>query len=157
MAYKQAAGRGNGPKTGNGIPSPLKQDVELTKKYDTGKKKLAENRAKGATPSGLNVNKTTGVATAKPYEKKFVENKKTGGASIIGGDNKTTATASAYGQGSKVKSLRKQFVSDSTSTMNARNRNAEFYNATSGGTKPDSLNTRQKSSLVKIGKAKKTS
>jgi hypothetical protein len=155
MAYKQTPGRGNAPKTGNGLPSPLKQEIELTKKYDTGKKKLAENRAKGATPSGLNINKSTGEAVAKPYEKKFVENKKTGGASIIGGDNKTTATASSYGQGSEVGKLRKKFVSDSTSTMNARNRAAEFYNATSGGTSPDKLNTRQKGSLVKIGKAKK--
>lgn len=157
MAYKQTAGRGNGPKTGNGIPSPLRQEIETTEKYEKGKKKLAENRTKGAMPSGLNINKVTGVAAAKPYEKKFVKNTMTGGASIMGGDGKTMATASSYGQGRETEALRKRFVSDSTNTMNRRKAQAEFYNATSGGTKPDNLNTKQKSSLIKIGKAKKAS
>jgi hypothetical protein len=156
MAYKQTPGRGNAPKTGNGIPSPLKQEIELTKKYEVGKKKLAENRAKGNTPDGLNINVRSGMATAKPYEKKFVENKKTGGASIIGGDNKTVATATRYGGGREVNELRKAYVKDSTQTMHARKSRAEFYNATSGGTSPDNLNTRQKKALVEIGKAKKT-
>jgi hypothetical protein len=156
MAYKQTPGRGNNPKTGNGLPSPFKQeDIELTKKYSKGKKTLATQREKGNIDSGLNVDKASGFATAKPYEKSFVTNKITGGASVIGGDKKTIATATSYGQGSEVKKLRKAFVSDSTSTMNRRNRNAELYNATSGGTSPDKLSAGQKTSLITIGKAKK--
>lgn len=41
MAYKQNPGRGNSPKTGHGIPSPLKQDSEASKavgKYKSNKK-----------------------------------------------------------------------------------------------------------------------
>lgn len=154
MAFKQTPGRGNSPKTGHGLPSPLRQDkVEPTEKYIKGKKKYKENAEKGSVNSGLNVDAATGVATAKPYEKKFVANRTTNGASIIGGDNKTTATATSYGQGREVEALRKKFVSDSTSTMNRRNSNAEFYNANSGGTKFENLNNKQKEDLKRIGKA----
>ena len=158
MAYKQNPGRGNSPKTGNGLPSPLKQDngIELTGKYTKGVKTLKKKREEGKTDTGLNIDTQSGFATAKPYEKKFVTNKDTKGASIMSGDNKTTATASSYGQGREVENLRKKFVSDSTSTMNRRHRSAELYNATSGGTKPDNLSGRQIASLVTIGKAKRT-
>jgi hypothetical protein len=157
MAFKQKPGRGNSPKTGHGLPSPLRQDnVEPTEKYIKGKKKYQENAAKGNVDSGLNVNPATGFATAKPYEKKFVTNTTTRGASIIGGDNKTTATASSYGQGKEVEALRKRFTSDSTATMNQRNRNAEFFNANSGGTKFENLNKRQRADLKSIGKASPT-
>ena len=96
MAYKQNPGRGNSSKTGNGLPSPLRQDkgIELTERYTKGVKKYKEQRNKGNVDSSLNVDATTGFATAKPYEKKFVPNKVTKGASIIGGDNKSVATAS---------------------------------------------------------------
>lgn len=158
MAYKQKPGRGNSSKTGNGLPSPLRQDggIELTEKYTKGVKNLKKKREEGKTDTGLNIDKTTGFATAKPYEKKFVPNKVTKGASIISSDNKTVATATSYGQGKEVENLRKKFVSDSAYTMNRRNKSAELYNATSGGTKPDNLNSRQISSLVKLNKAKRT-
>jgi hypothetical protein len=155
MAFKQNPGRGNNSKTGYGLPTPFKQDIELTKKYTQGKKKLATQREKGNVDSGLNVDKASGFATAKPYEKSFVTNKKTKQSYIVGGDKKTTASASSYGNDKAIKDLRKQFVSDSTSTMKARNRNAELYNATGGGTSPDKLSTGQKASLITISKAKK--
>jgi len=153
MAFKQSPGRGNNPKTGYGIPSPLKQEIELTKKYETGKKKLAENRMKGSMDKGLDIDVRTGEAKAKAYEKTFVENKRTGGASIIGGDKKTMESATRYGAGKDVEKLRNKFVSDSTSTMNARNKNAELYNATSGGTSPNKLSGGQKKTLLTLGKA----
>ena len=159
MAYKQKPGRGNSLKTGNGLPSPLRQDngIELTEKYTKGVKTLKKKREEGKTDTGLNINKTTGFATAKPYEKSFVTNKATKGASIMSSDNKTMATASSYGQGREVENLRKKFVSDSTATMNRRNRSAELYNATSGGVKPEDLSSRQVSTLVKLNKAKRNS
>ncbi len=157
--FKMKPGRGNMPKTGNGLPTPLRQDngIELTERYTKGVKTLKKKREEGNTDTGLNIDKTTGFATAKPYEKSFVTNKATKGASIMGGDNKTMATASSYGQGREVENLRKKFVSDSTSTMNRRNRSAELYNATSGGTKPENLSSGQVSSLVKLNKAKRNS
>jgi hypothetical protein len=159
MAYKQNPGRGNSAKTGSGLPTPLRQDngIELTERYTKGVKTLKKKREEGNTDTGLNINKTTGFATAKPYEKSFVTNKATKGASIMSGDNKTIATASSYGQGREVEKLRREFTSDSASTMNRRNRSAELYNATSGGTKPSNLSSGQISSLVKLNKAKKNS
>ena len=155
MAFKQNPGRGNNPKTGYGIPSPLKQGIELTEKYTKGKKTLKTQREKGNVDSGLNVDKTTGMATAKPYEKSFVPaTSKSQQAHIVSGDKKTVASASTYGGGSE--KLRREFTSDSASTMNRRNRSAELYNATSGGTSPDKLSNSQTASLVKIGKAKRT-
>lgn len=153
MAFKQSPGRGNNPKTGHGLPSPLRQEIELTKKYEEDKKKMAANRAKGSTDTGLNVDVRTGVASAKPYEKTFVENKRTGGASIISGDKKTTASATNYGGGKNVEKLRQRFLSDSASTMNSRTRNAELYNATGGGTSPDKLSGKQKKTLISLRKA----
>ena len=147
-------GRGNSPKTGNGIPSPLRQEIELTEKYEKGKKIREKNRAADKNPGGLNVNKATAEAAAKTYEKKFVENKRTGGASIIDGKGKTIATASSYGGGREVEALRKKFVKDSTDTMNRRGNNAEYYNAAGGGTSPDKLNTRQRQALIRTGKAR---
>jgi len=49
--------------------------------------------------------------------------------------------------------LHRRFTSDSTNTMNQRNRSAEFFNANSGGTKWENLNERQKADLRSIGKA----
>ena len=157
--FKMKPGRGNMPKTGNGLPSPLRQDngIELTERYTKGVKTLKKKREEGNTDTGLNIDKKTGFATAKPYEKSFVTNKATKGASIMSGDNKTMATASSYGQGREVEKLRREFTSDSASTMNRRNRSAELYNATSGGTKPSNLSSGQISSLVKLNKAKRNS
>ena len=153
--FKMKPGRGNMPKTGNGLPSPLRQDkgIELTERYTKGVKKYKEQRNKGNVDSSLNVDATTGFATAKPYEKKFVPNKVTKGASIIGGDNKAVATATSYGQGREVENLRKRFVSDSTNTMKDRTRKADLYNAFGGGTSPDKLSESQKKSLVSTSKA----
>lgn len=157
MAFKQKPGRGNSPKTGHGLPSPLRQDnIEPTEKYIKGKKKYQENAAKGNVDSGLNVNPATGFATAKPYEKKFIEKPRGAGAVIVGGDNKTVASATGYGQGRETEALRKRFTSDSTATMNQRNRSAEFFNANSGGTKFENLNKRQKADLKSIGKTSPT-
>lgn len=154
MAFKQNPGRGNNPKTGHGIPSPLKQGIELTEKYTKGKKSLEIQRDRGNVDTGLNVDQTTGFATAKPYEKSFVPaTSKSQQAHIVGGDKKTVSSASSYGGGAD--KLRREFTSDSASTMNRRNMNAELYNATSGGTSPDKLSKNQASSLVGLGKAKR--
>ena len=155
MAYKQTPGRGNHPKTGHGLPSPLKQGIELTEKYTKGVKTLKKKREEGNTDTGLNIDKATGIATAKPYEKSFVPStSKSQQAHIVGVDKKTVASASTYGGGAE--KLRREFTSDSASTMNRRNRSAELYNATSGGTKSENLSGNQIASLVNIGKAKRT-
>ena len=152
MAFKQNPGRGNSPKTGHGLPSPLRQDnIEPTEKYIKGKKKYRENAEKGFVHNGLNVDAATGVATVKPYEKTFV--KRRNQAFIIDGDNKTIAKATDYGQGREIEQLEKRFKADSTNTMNQRNSSAEFYNANSGGTSWENLTPKQKQMLRALGKA----
>jgi hypothetical protein len=53
--FKMKPGRGNMPKTGNGLPTPLRQDhggdIELTKRYTKGVKKYKEQRNKGNVDS----------------------------------------------------------------------------------------------------------
>ena len=85
MAYTQSPGRGNGPKTGNGLPDTFRQDtdppakVELTKKFTEGAETLKKNRAtdakatQGANSQGITINPSTGEASAKPYEKKLIK------------------------------------------------------------------------------------
>ena len=153
MAYTQNPGRGNKSKTGSGIPSPLRQDVEPTEKYIKGKKKYKENVEKGLVHGGITVDPATGFATAKKYEKRFLKKPKGAGAVIIGGDNKTVASATDYGQGREVEELQRRFTKDSTNTMNQRNASAEFYNANSGGTKWENLTAKQKQILLSLGKA----
>lgn len=152
MAYTQNPGRGNKSKTGSGIPSPLRQDVEPTEKYIKGKKKYQQNAEKGFVGNGISVDPATGIATAKPYEKRIVKNS-TGGVFIVGGDNETIASARNYGQGREVEQLQKRFTADSTNTMKQRNESAEFWNANSGGTKWENLSPRQKQWLSSLGKA----
>lgn len=171
MGYNQKPGRSQMPKTGRGISailmsySPMKQsrnDVELTEEYSQSVRKKANARRMSnskklsSNSQGIVIDQASGVAIPKPYEKKFVSNKKTGGASIVGGDNKTVSTASSYGGGREVEKLRKKYVSDSTSTMRNRIRNAEQYNITSGGKSPDKATGSEISTLVRLGQAKRT-
>ena len=46
MAYKQTYGRGNAPKTGHGIPSPLRQDEDpvIDKNLQAKAKAMADNK-----------------------------------------------------------------------------------------------------------------
>lgn len=108
------------------------------------------NEKKGNTPSGIDVK--NGVATAKPYEKKFVpaSDKRTN-ASITDSNNKTIAS-SKEGSKKSISELRSSFVKDSTDTMNRRNSNANYYNLTSGSKK--NLSDSDKKTLLTGGKIK---
>jgi hypothetical protein len=150
MAYTQNPGRGNKSKTGSGIPSPLRQDVEPTERYVKGKKKYLQNAEKGYVHGGISVDPATGVAVTKPYENKLV--KRGNQAFIIGGDNRTIARATDYGQGREIEQLEKRFKADSTNTMNQRNLSAEFFNANSGGTSWENLTPKQKQMLKELRK-----
>jgi hypothetical protein len=131
---------------------PKETEIEKTANYDKGVKTYAANKAKMKDDKGINVNQTTGMASARPYEKKFVPSSKSNQrASIIGGDNKTVGQSKGYDKYSE-KNLRKKFVADSTDTMNRRNANANFYNVQAG--KKKVLTEADKKSLVGLNKAK---
>jgi hypothetical protein len=67
--FKMKPGRGNMPKTGNGLPTPLRQDhggdIELTKRYTKGRKKIQGTKKYKVMSAlkSLNVD----VATTKGY------------------------------------------------------------------------------------------
>jgi len=108
-------------------------NFSLTSKFDRAKKVQDTNEKSGYAPSGLNVK--DGVAKAKPYEKKFIPaSSKKSDASIVDGGGKTTKT-SITGSKKSREDLRASFVKDSTDTMDRRNKNANFYNLTSGSKK----------------------
>ena len=155
MAYKQTPGRGNSPKTGHGLPTPLRQDkdhggkIELTKKYTEGVKTLEKQRKKGNTPGGMSIDAQTGAAKPNLPMHKVVK---------AGSYVRELDTA-----GKVVKEERMDSRGNEAFYKNVANRNADvakrqtanasLYNATSGGTSPDKLSESQKKSLVSIGKA----
>jgi len=171
MAYTQSPGRGNSPKTGNGLPDTFRQDtdppakVELTKKFTEGAETLKKNRAtdakatQGANSQGITINPSTGEASAKPYEKKLVKGGAGTGRSysmIVGGDNKVVAQANSpvrNNPGSNER-LQSQYTKDSTYTMNQRNANAHFHNLTAGLI--ENRSEMDNETLVKLGKAVRT-
>jgi hypothetical protein len=170
MAYTQNPGRGNSAKTGHGIPAPFKQEkIELTTDYERGKKRLAEARKKGgknyvsglSAIEGITVDPASGKATANAYEKTFRP-----GEGQKGGESRTNASIVSGGKTIKVSGpglarrtnadLYKEYKSDSTSTMQSRNRNAKFYNITSGAKNPDLADKEEKEMLVGTFRAKKS-
>jgi hypothetical protein len=128
-------------------PAPM---FEFTQRYEKTKQKQDANEKTGAKPSGLDVK--DGVAKAKPYEKKFIPaSDKKSNASIVDAGGKTIKTSISGSQSSR-DNLRRDFVSDSTDTMNRRNKNANYYNVSSGSKK--NLTDADKKTLLSMGKAK---
>jgi hypothetical protein len=134
--FKMTPGRGNMPKTGRGIAptlmskSPMKQ--ELTAQGLKSQKKVKANISNEAkkqgtsTPtmpsSGVKVNAATGEATAKPYEKKYVEGGEGQSARIIGGDGKVVGSSTGSTPNAKAK-LKAEFEKLKTSTEDSRKKN----------------------------------
>lgn len=157
MAYKQKQGRGNMPKTGRNISpalmckSPMKQteEPELTEQGTKSRKKALESISEVASnknnSQGILVDPLTGMAYPKPYKKRFVggraesSNKKvpTGkreNAMVINESGRMVESADKA-KGKSNEALYKKFQKDSTSTMNARTRNARFFNLQTGKAK----------------------
>jgi hypothetical protein len=123
-------------------------NIEYTKRYSDVKKKIE----KAPAPAGVKVS-TTGTATAKPYEKKFIP-----------ADSKRTRAMIVDGKGSKVKEakgvtrksneeLYREYKRDSTYTMDRRNRNANFRNINTG--KKENLSAADLKTLKNLDKIKK--
>ena len=128
-------------------PEPI---FSLTQRFDKAKEVQDKNEKTGKTLSGLNVK--DGAATAKPYEKKFIPaSDKRSDASIVDGGGKTIKTSATGSQKSR-EDLRTSFVKDSTDTMSRRNKNANYYNVTSGSKK--NLSDADKKSLIQLRKGK---
>jgi hypothetical protein len=152
MAYKQKPGRGNYAKTGHGLPSPFKQmEIEVTKKYEVGKKKLAKNRATGNVPGGMNIDPESGYATPKLPMHKVVES----GSFLREVDSAGKIVKEVPKDTRGNKDFYKSVEDRNADVTRRQTRGAELYNAFSGGTKPENLSDYQKQTLVSLGKAVK--
>lgn len=157
MAYKQRQGRGNMPKTGRNISpalmsnSPMKQTEghELTEKGAKSRKKALESipevNSNENNSQGIVVDPQTGITYAKPFEKKYIGGRaessdksiptgKRENAMIIDGSGRMVKSADRA-KGKSNEALYKEFQKDSTATMDARNRNARFFNLQTGKAK----------------------
>jgi len=170
MAYKQTPGRGNGMKTGGGIPPTLmsgsamyqKKDIELTVEYDKGKEKMAAARSNPETKAGfekqqgIKIDAPTGKATAN-LPMHTVEK---AGSFLREYDSKRNVVkevpwnSMSEKGGKAAEELTRAVAIRNADVTSRQNRNADLYNATGGGTAPDKLSEKQKESLVKLGKAK---
>ena len=150
MAYMQKPGRGNHPKTGHGLPSALHQEVELTAKYDKGKKTLADQREKGNTPSGMSVSSQTGKAT--PNLPMHTTQKV--GPNMVELNSEGGFVAKERIPNSGVTKLEGAVKKRNEITTGQQTANADFYNANSGATSPSNLSDKQKASLKGLGKIK---
>lgn len=122
----------------------------LTPKFDKVKKTQDANEKSGRVQPGINTK--DGVAKAKPYEKKFIPaSDKRSNASVVDGAGKTIKTSTSGSEKSR-EDLRRSYVKDSTDTMDRRNKNADYFNVTSGSKK--NLSSSDKKSLVSLGKGK---
>lgn len=165
--FKMKPGRGDMPKTGNGIPptlmscSPMKQEteIELTRKFDEGKKKMEKARntpgkiADIESTQGIKVDPRSGGAMVKSYEKKYIPGDMAKGvrAKIISGGGELIKEAK-LGEDSK---LKKEFERAKAFTSKARETNASQYNITSGAKSTNKATEKEKQMLINIGKAKK--
>jgi hypothetical protein len=147
MSYKQNPGRGDSPKTGCGIPSPLKQvpsnEGPKTKKmraslhkqdaegHINSAYKAGDKLASGSIPvnSGTVVDKKTGKTSAKPYGNKFSIQKESGDAFVTNASGKTVGHAKSNPfNTTTIDKLRATHVKDSISTMDTNQANAEYQN-----------------------------
>jgi hypothetical protein len=153
MAFKQNPGRGNSPKTGHGLPTPLRQDkgIELTEKYTKGKKKYEENRMQGKTPSGMKVDAASGVATPNLPMHKVVKS----GTFVRELDSKGSVVREEPMDSRGNEKFYKSVANRNADVTKRQTANASLYNAFGGGTSPDKLSESQKKSLISVGKAKK--
>jgi hypothetical protein len=159
MAYKQSPGRMAMAKTGRGISptlmgkcgSPMKQtkDPDLTREGAESRKKVLAGATKRSAGSktdsqGIKVDPTTGKAGAKAYEKKYKAGKPGQKDRVLDSKGKIVKEAKTPTKSGEKNNaeLRKEFVRDSTNTMNSRNRNARFYNVQAGKEKPTAAETR---------------
>lgn len=125
-------------------------NFSYTQRFEKAKSNQDKNESQGKVTPGIKASK--GVATVKPYEKKFIPaSKERGNASIVDEGGKTIKTSTTGSQKSR-DDLRTSFVRDSTDTMKRREKNANYFNITSGSKKV--LADADKKTLVKMGKAK---
>ena len=151
--FKMKPGRGNMPKTGNGLPSPLRQDhggdIELTERYTKGVKKYEENRKQGKTPSGMKVDAVSGFSTPNLPMHTVVKS----GTKVRELDSKGNVVKEEQQDSRGNTSFYANVEKRNKDVTSRQTNNANFFNAVSGGTSPDKLSEEQKRSLIATSKA----
>jgi hypothetical protein len=157
MAYNQAPGRGNFPKTGNGLPDTFRQDTDppteitTTPKYTQGvetyqKKLTNENQGR----ADIKINPTTSEASANKFKRNVKEEGGyttiTGsGGQVFRGRTGMKATENA------VKASAKKVEDVNSRRMN----NANTFNVFAGVKDPSTYTESDKKGLIQTGKALK--
>lgn len=142
MSFKMNPGRGNNPKTGNGLPGALlqtktqnaaasiekKRKTGTTFKEDVADKRFAEGAAGTGIVPGTALNPRTNQTEPKPYEKKLVTQKNKD-VSIMGGDGKIVKTAKYNSFNSRdIDALKKEYGKSKEDTQDARKANTMLQN-----------------------------
>jgi len=156
MAYKQNPGRSPLLKTGNGIPSALRQDhggkIELTERYTKGLKTYKENREKNNTPDGMKVDAASGFSTPNLPMHKVVKS----GNYVREVDSKGNVVKEEKMDSRGNEKFYKSVENRNADVTKRQTANSNLYNAFGGGTSPDKLSESQKKSLVSTSKAIRT-
>ena len=144
----------------NDKETDAENSLELTPKYDKAKENMKKNleatstNAKEDKVQGISINKKDMKADPKTFVRKVIKS---------GGENGTTKILSDDGKSvkfegrSNMKSTQdamKQNEKQTTDTNSRREYNANNYNRQSGA--KENLDSKDKESLVSLGKAKKT-
>lgn len=157
MAYNQAPGRGNFPKTGNGLPDTFKQETDpplqiaATNKFNEGVKTYKEKLSKtNQGRTDINVNPSTSEASAKEFKRNVKEEGGyttiTGsGGQVFRGRTGMKATENA------VKASAKKVEDVNSRRMN----NANTFNVFAGVKDPSTYTESDKKGLIQTGKALK--
>ena len=140
MAYKQILGRGNYSKTGNGLPSALKQ---IDGKVDPSKKGIHKEEGKGYVPNAYEP--STEILTSKGDKVSRLYRAASGAVNAI----------RKFGSKEDNESYRK-FKNDSTSTMKGREFNAGRANLEEAADKAMNAIDKKKASPMKQKVSKKT-
>ena len=158
MAYKQSPGRQAMPKTGRGLSptlmcgSPMKQDLTAQGARSRSRVIAGEKKRMESKNDNIVIDPKTGVASPKPYEKKFLGGEAESSNKKVPTGKRTNAMI-VDSSGKKVKEAKKgqtarrmsnedlyrEYKSDSTNTMSARNKNARFYNVQAGKVEPNAF------------------
>lgn len=150
MAYMQKPGRGNHPKTGHGLPSPFKQtEIEVTKKYEVGKKQLETNRNRGLGSDGLTINNATGEAKPNLPMHTVVKS----GSKVRELDSKGGVVKEEQMDSRGNEAFYKNVENRNKDVTSRQTKNAEYYNMSSGALKPSEMTEDQKKRMIQQSKA----
>lgn len=141
------------------VETAAENKLELTEKYSEAKEDMKKNLEKSPTDvkddktQGISIEKSTMKATPKVFVRKVIKSgDENGSTKILSDDGKKVVYEGRNGMKATEDALKKN-DSKTKDTNSRRENNSNYYNVNSGA--KEVLNTEDKNTLVKLGKAKK--